>query len=610
MIHWHTTSQLRQAFLLAVVVCCLLLTGPFAQARSVSGDLPFVTPEDFREGLSLRGQWRFQPGDDLSWSAPVLDDSAWLSMGIPQRWPEGGYPELGNMAWYRLSLQLDPALLQEGQLSQLAVRMGKVLSAYELYAGGQLIGGVGSLPPLSEVTYDRERVFAIPASAVSENGVLVLAMRVWGGGDALVDAWGGGPISGVYKLGQYRELVLTGMVSEVPGLLFCALILGFGCYHLYLYGRNRRLETYLWFGLMAINIGIYGLMLTQWKYLFDLSFVAMKKIELGAIYVFPALGIQMIWSLLRLPVSPWLRAYQISFVVASAIVVLVPGEIIHYQTLNLWQFWTLPLIAFAPWVIFREARAGNPEAKTVLLGAIIFLATAINDLLIDLIHLETARLAPIGFVAILIAMAISMANRFTAMYSKLESEVAERTADLSAANKRLAEAARVDHLTGLLNRRGFTEEAEAEIRRMFRSGKGFSLVITDVDNFKRFNDRHGHVCGDHVLKRMATILEERTRDVDRVARWGGEEFIILLPETETEGAATLAEKLRESIADNLFEFGDQRLSITMTFGIASFRKGESLDACIARADTALYHGKEGGRNKVMIGNYKGLSLVN
>ena len=129
-------------------------------------------------------------------------------------------------------------------------------------------------------------------------------------------------------------------------------------------------------------------------------------------------------------------------------------------------------------------------------------------------------------------------------------------------------------------------------------------------NFKQFNDLHGHVCGDHVLKRVAEILQERTRDVDRVARWGGEEFIFLLPETDTEGGAVLAEKLREAIASNLFEFDDQRLGITMTFGIAAFRKGESLDSCISRADTALYHGKEGGRNKVMIGNYKGLSLVN
>ena len=336
----------------------------------------------------------------------------------------------------------------------------------------------------------------------------------------------------------------------------------------------------------------------------------MKKIEFGAIYIFPAVGIQMIWSLLQLPIGRALRAYQLSFVALSVLVLLVPGHSIHYYTLNLWQLWTLPIIALAPWVIFRETRAGNPEARTVLLGTVIFLATAVNDLLIDLAHIETSRMAPLGFVAILIAMAVSMANRFTSMYSKLETEVADRTAELSKANRQLAEAARIDHLTGLLNRRGFAEEAEAEIRRMFRSGKSFTLVLADVDNFKQFNVLHGHVCGDRVLKRAAAILQERTRDVDRVARWGGEEFIMLLPETDTEGAAVLAEKLRDAIASNLFEFDDQRLSITMTFGIAAFRKGESLDTCIARADTALYHGKEGGRNKVMIGNYKGLSLVN
>ncbi len=609
MVQKQPTRLISKAFLLATGLFCLLLAGSLTQAASTTEGLPFITGENLREGISLRGQWRFKPGDNIAWAIPAVDDSSWSSMAVPDRWPSGGFPESGQMAWYRLSLRLDPELVRESQISQLAVRIGKVLSAYELYAGGKRVGGVGSLPPLSEVIYDQERVFAIPTSAISKDNVLILALRVWGGDEALVKAWSGGPISGVYMLGQYRELVLEGMVSEVPGLLFCALILGFGCYYLYLYGRNRKLSTYLWFGLMALNIGIYGLMLTQWKYLFDISFIAMKKIELGAIYIFPALAIQMLWSLLRLPVGPLLRAYQVSFVLVSMIVVVVPGDIIHYQTLSWWQLWTLPAIAIALWVMVGQVRVGNPEAKTVLLGAIIFLATAINDLLIDLVYLDSVRLAPLGFVAILLAMAVSMANRFTAMYSKLESEVAERTADLSAANRRLAEAARVDHLTGLLNRRGFTEEAETEIRRMFRSGKSFSLVLTDVDNFKSFNDRHGHVCGDHVLKRMASILEERTRDVDRIARWGGEEFILLLPETETEGAANLAEKLRESIAENVFEFDNQRLKITMTFGIASFRRGESLDTCIARADTALYHGKEGGRNKVMIGNYKGLSVV-
>lgn len=605
-------SFFRPALALAATLC-LLIAGRVAHSQTGEPSrqlLPRVASHALHEGLSLKGQWRFQPGDDPAWAEPDLDDSRWESMNVPGRWPAGGYPEHGQIAWYRLSLQLDPALVAGKGSPELAVSIGKVLSAYELYAGGELLGGVGKLPPLGEITYDRQQVFAIPPGALSVDGRLVLAMRVWGGDEVSVQSWSAGPSSGDFRLGEYRNLLKNGYVSELPGLLFSVLILVFGCYHLYIYARNRSLDTYLWFGLAALNIALYGLMLTQWKYLLDISFLAMKKVEFGAIYLFPAVCIQLIWSLLQRPVPRWLRAYQWSFVLLAAVVVAVPGHRIHYLTLHWEQIWLFPIISYIPFVILREARAGNAEARTVALGTLLFLAACINDLLIDLVHLDTLRLAPAGFVAVMVAMAISMANRFTTMFGALETEVAERTAELRQANAQLARAARVDDLTGLFNRRGFAEEAEREIQRVFRSGKAFSVVLADVDNFKKFNDRNGHACGDHVLRRVAAILRERTRDVDRVGRWGGEEFILLLPETGTDGAATLAEKLREAIADSLFEYRGERLSITMTFGIAVHRKGESLDACISRADAALYEGKERGRNRVMIGNYKGLALVN
>ena len=596
---------LRPALALAASLC-LLIVAQVAHSGFVSPVAPRVDSHMLYEGFSLKGDWRFQPGDNFNWADPNLDDNSWGTMPAPGRWPAGGYPEHNQIAWYRLTLQLDPELLNSQEISHLAVRLGKVLSAYELYAGGELVGGVGKFPPLSEITYDQKTVLDIPVSAVAEDGRLVLAMRVWGGDEIAVKAWGAGPSSGEFAMGEYRNVVMDGILGEIPGLLFCVLILAFGCYHMYLYVRNRSLDTYLWFGLTAINIALYGLMLTQWKYLLDISFLAMKKIEFGTIYLFPAIAIQMLCSLLQQPISRPLRAYQWSFVLLAVAVVAIPGHEVHYRTLYWEQLWLIPAVLYAPYLILREARAGNAEARTVALGTIVFLATCVNDLAIDLIHLDTVRLAPFGFIAIL----ISMANRFTSMFSALEAEVAERTAELSQANQQLARAARVDHLTGLLNRRGFAGEAEGEVRRMARSGNEFSVVLADVDNFKQINDRHGHACGDHVLKQVGTILEERTRDIDRVARWGGEEFILLLPETSTDGAAVLAENLREVIAGHLFEFEGEQLSITMTFGIAVHRKGESMDACIARADTAMYHGKEQGRNKVMIGNYKGLTLVN
>ncbi|KAA1188908.1 diguanylate cyclase [Pseudohalioglobus sediminis] len=605
-----TTNRAVWPLLALIFAVCLLTAGQWARAQSVPQEIPRVSAENLGEGLSLRGQWRFRPGDDVNWADPALEDKHWQTLRVPERWPMSGYPEYGHMGWYRLTLGVDPALHGTRLLEEVAVKMGKVLSAYELYAGGELIGSVGRLPPLNEVDYDRERVFSIPQSAVAADGRLVLALRVWGGEAELVEAWGAGAISGSYVLGYHRDLLIDAVLAEVPGLILAVLTFFFGCYHLYLYWRNRSLETFFWFGLMACNIAIYGVMLTQWKYATDLTFLTMKKIEFGAVYLFPAVAIQMIWSLLRLPIKRWLRAYQLTFVLAALLVVAIPGHTVHYLTLEWWQLLCLPSMVLAPWVLFRETRAGNAEARTVLLGTLIFVCTALNDMLIDLVPLESPRLAPLGFLAVLVSMMVSLANRFTTMYTALETEVAERTAELSEANRQLARVARVDHLTGLLNRRGFTEEAEGEIRRTFRSGKPFCVVLADVDNFKQFNDQYGHVCGDHVLKRTAALLQDRLREVDRVARWGGEEFILLLPETDTEGAAVVAEKLREAVEQNLVAFDDQRLSITMTFGIAAFRKGESLDACIARADTALYHGKENGRNKVMIGNYKGLSLVN
>jgi len=262
-----------------------------------------------------------------------------------------------------------------------------------------------------------------------------------------------------------------------------------------------------------------------------------------------------------------------------------------------------------PWIIIREMLAGNREARTALAGVFIFAAACANDLLIDLAGWQTTRLVPLGFVAIMVSMAISLANRFTHVLNDLEGEVAQRTADLVAANSQLSEAARQDPLTGLLNRRGFTEDAEQEIQRFLRSDRAFSIVLADLDKFKDFNDKYGHACGDHVLQEAALLLRDGVRDIDGVARWGGEEFMLMLPETEIEGATRLAEKLRASVEARRFEYADQDLSVTMTFGIATFHKGESLDHCIARADAALYRGKEQGRNQVIVSSYDNISLV-
>ena len=575
-----------------LLLCC----GTAGQA-----DRPLVGLEDVQGGFSLKRPWQFRPGDDMSWADPQYDSADWVERMVPEPWPVGGFPETRQFAWYRLTLKLDlqDAERQQG-LGQLAVRLGKILSAYEIYAGGQLLGGAGKLPPLSEVDFDRMRVLSIPADAVASDGTLVLALRVWGGESVAMGFSRAGPFRGDFRLGDHRTLLLSGLVAELPGLLVGVLFLGFGFYHLYLYSRNKQLITYLWYGLLAIDIGIYSLMLTQWKFMLDWPFLAFKKIELGAIYLFPALAVQMTWSLLRQPVGVWLRAYQWVFVAFFVVLVAVQSQAAMYYTLTIWQYFTVPILLLVTWLIVRKALAGNREARTVIVGVLLFVATCINDLMIDLVGVGNTRLLPFGFVAIMLAMSASLANRLTGMLAGLEKEVAQRTEALSQANEKLAAAARIDPLTNLLNRRGFSAEVTDEMHRMYRSGRRFNLLLADIDKFKNFNDLHGHACGDYVLKRAASIFQTKLRAVDRVGRWGGEEFIVLLPETELEGASSLAEKLRQDIAEYVFEFNGRPLNITMTFGVASFKMGDTLDSCIARADAALYRGKKRGRNNVTV----------
>ena len=165
----------------------------------------------------------------------------------------------------------------------------------------------------------------------------------------------------------------------------------------------------------------------------------------------------------------------------------------------------------------------------------------------------------------------------------------------------LRRVASTDALTGLLNRRCFAEIAEREIARSRRSGHPLTLALGDIDFFKRVNDEHGHAAGDRVLQIVADLLQDGLRDYDCVARWGGEEFIVLLPDTDVATASVVIERLRETIAGSLPSFEGVQIPVTMTLGISQFAADDNWHTIVVRADEALYRGKSGGRNRVEIG---------
>ncbi len=165
-------------------------------------------------------------------------------------------------------------------------------------------------------------------------------------------------------------------------------------------------------------------------------------------------------------------------------------------------------------------------------------------------------------------------------------------------NKYLDMLARKDPLTNLSNRRDILERIEREKARFYRNKKEFSVAICDIDDFKKVNDRYGHGAGDEVLKRIAEIFKENLRKTDGVARWGGEEFLFLFPETSLFVACKVVEKLRTLVEQCDFVFSGKKVKVTVTFGVCVFDGSFSVEDVIKLADEALYKGKNSGKNRV------------
>jgi len=156
----------------------------------------------------------------------------------------------------------------------------------------------------------------------------------------------------------------------------------------------------------------------------------------------------------------------------------------------------------------------------------------------------------------------------------------------------------VDGLTQIHNKRYLFEALERELIRARRHSRQLALIMFDIDFFKRINDQCGHLAGDYVLRELAEVVQDRIRRDEVFARYGGEEFAIMLPETELSGAATLAETLREKVAEHKFSFQGEQISVTVSMGCAAIESDDTATGLIARADEKLYDAKRGGRNRV------------
>lgn len=179
-------------------------------------------------------------------------------------------------------------------------------------------------------------------------------------------------------------------------------------------------------------------------------------------------------------------------------------------------------------------------------------------------------------------------------------ELEKTKVNLEKLNRHLDFTSRIDSLTGLYNRRHIKERLSEEYQLFIRTGQIFSIMIIDIDDFKQINDTYGHDVGDRVLKTLSNTIREIIRDYDVIARWGGEEFLLLFPRLENIDTESRAEVIRKAVENQIHPYNDKGLSITITIGAATIKKGETVKQVMKRADNALYEGKRTGKNKVVV----------
>ena len=196
------------------------------------------------------------------------------------------------------------------------------------------------------------------------------------------------------------------------------------------------------------------------------------------------------------------------------------------------------------------------------------------------------------------AIAENHAKNLSFKLTEIETETADLKDKLHKNRKKLL----IDSLTGVHSRLAYEERLEEEFKRWKRFSQPLTLVIWDVDYFKKVNDEFGHLAGDKALKIIATVLNSRMRETDFIGRLGGEEFISIFPGTNQDDAMRLADEIRQAVPDSGFNYNGKALEITISCGLSEFREGDNPQTVFKRADAALYTAKSNGRNRCCAGN--------
>jgi len=594
---------------------------------------PFVIEALGQGTFTLNGPWQFHTGDDPAWANPTLDSSGWEQLSAEQPWGRQGHPHLTGFAWYRCSVAL-PASVTPQELSLL---VPKVHDSYEIYWNGSLIGHNGKLPP-RPVWYISQpaQTFKLGQVELGQAQRGILALRVWkapllsddsgelGGFD--VAPLIGNPEAIATAKAAYEFQWLRSRQLHFGANLLCAAI-AFLSFLLWLRAPSRW--VLFWTAGFAVAQPAILLLLNAhlgWPY----------PVAMGAAEPVSALQDISLWFLLL-----WLLSLHENRAICRMTQILACIYIV-FETLDgvlvalswnprwtelaqvsdavltifsfLFQVFPLVLVGCA----FFQRKQFDPARWLVASLAFLdemmlvfsytvkqgrqFTGWSIADKIDSpLFSLDGngISLRTLAGAVLLIAIVYAVYNSVREDQRRQDVLELEKMELLHESN-RMRHHAEHDGLTGLWNHRVIVERLGEEMNRSFRDGTPLSVILADVDHFKKVNDSFGHLAGDLVLKEIGTVFARTLRPYDCVGRYGGEEFLLILPNCEMESALIRAEQLRVAVQSARIMDGATLLQVTASFGVASaFPSHYETETVIRAVDAALYSAKSSGRNCVI-----------
>jgi diguanylate cyclase (GGDEF)-like protein len=525
--------------------------------------------------VALDGPWRFRQGDAVAWADPALDDASWRTLQVPGEW-EIGLGEYDGFGWYRREVRLPESLRHE----PLGIRFGTVGDAFEVYWNGVRIGARGTLPPRF-VEGVGPHLFFVPDSALRRagDGGHVLAVRVYN------DYAYGGLMMPVLVA---RYETLAGRRSPRPVVIggLVSFFLAIGIYHLAFWLRRRAARENLWFALVCACVSVYGATYAEAVQQAVMPTMNPYRLGLLALLAGAPAYVALLNRLFGLRGGRRTRVVNLACAAAFAVGLVLPLRLL--AEFNQWIDGAMVIGLLA--VVVRASKAASPGAapatphgRTLLAGTAAFSAALAYDLLSEYFaFIPIPTILPgvpgvfwIGFLVFLVTVGIATAGQWA---------LTEVTA-------------LVDPMTELSRRHVLEDALRREAGRVRRTGGSLALVMIDLDHFKRINDTHGHRVGDQVLARVGRLLRSSARNLDLPARFGGEEFAVLLYDTEMPGALRFCERFRANLAEMQVPVaGCPAVQVTASMGVAVGSDLVDPDALVEAADRAQYRAKSQGRD--------------